>query len=174
MHWFDTSANGQDVAVLCLHAPGQWAYYFRRLMSIEKIRWIIPDLIGFGRSDKPKRETVHEWQWHCDVLLEWLGSVAAGPLVLAYAEGAEPLAELLTTRAPDLIARASAISVPDERTGHANEAWNAPFPDRGHEAALRALGRADERSSGPSVEQAREVADAIASRAVGSVGYCRP
>lgn len=174
MHWLDTSANGSRAVVLCLHGPGQWGYYFRNLLSIEKIRWIVPDLIGFGRSDKPKRDTVHSWEWHRDILLEWLDGLDAGPVFLACAEGAEALAESLISEASELFACSPVVLVPDARTGCVADAWKAPFPDRGYEAALRALGLADKTSSGPSIEQAREVANAIVSRVVGAMGYCRP
>lgn len=174
MHWLDSSANAQGVPVLCLHGPGQWGYYFRNLMSMEKIRCLVPDLIGFGRSDKPKRDAIHEWSWHRDVVLEWLNTLEVKPMFLACARSAEPLMELLVAKIPDLVDRDAIVVVPDERTGTAVNAWKAPFPDRGHEAALRALGPVDETSSGPSPEQAREVASDIASRAAGTMGYCRP
>ena len=143
-------------------------------MSIEKIRCLIPDLIGFGRSDKPKRDAIHEWSWHRDVVLEWLNTLEVKPMSLACARSAEPLMELLMAEMPDLVDRDAIVVVPDERTGTAVNAWKAPFPVRGHEAALRALGPVDEISSGPSPEQAREVASDIASRAAGTMGYCRP
>lgn len=174
MHWLDTSANGPSVSVLCLHGFGQWGYYFRSLMSMKKIRFIVPDLIGFGRSDKPKRETVHAWSWHRDVLLEWAKSLETGPMLLACAEGTEPFAELLLAEGTDLFAATSVISIPDAKTGDVSDIWRAPFPDRGHEAALRALGRTDAASSGPSLEQAEGIANGIAGWAADTMGYCRP
>ncbi|RYF49740.1 MAG: tRNA adenosine(34) deaminase TadA [Cytophagaceae bacterium] len=173
MHWIDTSANGSEVPVLCLHGPGQWGYFFRHVTDIKKVRWIIPDLIGFGRSDKPKRESVHNWEWHNDVLLQWLTSLQTGPVWLAYAESAAPLVDLLRMKSLGLIGQ-RVFPMPDEHTGHASEAWQAPFPDRGHEAALRALGRAEVTSSGPSHAQALQIAGAIVSHAVDTMGYCRP
>ena len=33
-------------------------------------RVVAPDLIGFGKSDKPKKESAHSFGWHRQVLLE--------------------------------------------------------------------------------------------------------
>lgn len=173
MHWIDTSANGKGVPVVCLHGPGQWGYFFRHLMEIKGVRWIAPDLIGFGRSDKPKREAVHDWEWHRDVLLEWLHSLQIGPVLLTYAESAAPLIDLLRVNSSGLIGQ-HVFELPDERTGRESAAWRAPFPDHGHEAALRALGRVDVTSSGPSHAQALRIAGAIMSHTVYTMGYCRP
>lgn len=174
MHWIGSSANAQNFSVLCLHGPGQWSYYFRNFLSIEKMNWIIPDLIGFGRSDKPKREAVHTLQWHCEVLLEWLTCIGMERLFLVHAESATPMAELMKAMAPDRILGKLVVPVSDAALDDATDAWRAPFPDRGHEAALRALGRAEEGDSGPSPGQALEVADAVMKLATGTMGYCRP
>ena len=56
------------------------------------LRVLAPDLIGFGRSDKPKREAVHRWDWHCDVLLEWLERLRRARSRWCYSAGAAELA----------------------------------------------------------------------------------
>lgn len=166
MHWFDTSANGIGVraTAICLHGPGQWGYLFRNLMTIDDIRWIVPDLIGFGRSDKPKNATVHTWEWHREVLSEWLGEMKIGPVHLVHAAGADPLVQLLRTEPSSLLFDASPICALDERAGDSLNAWQAPFPDRGHEAALRSLGSIHPDSSGPSPEQISKIAEIVRRR----------
>jgi tRNA(adenine34) deaminase len=94
---------------------------------------------------------VHHWAWHRDVLLEWLDRLQPGPLALLHSAAASELVALLAAAAPDrfLIVRAA-----PEGGEPAAEAWRAPFPDRGYEAALRALGPVRRGASGPTVAQA--------------------
>ena len=128
------------------------------------IRWIVPDLIGFGRSDKPKNRAIHTWEWHRDVLEEWLRGLKTKPVHLVHATGAEPLARLLSTQSPELFVNEPPIHANDEMAGDSVEAWQAPFPDRGHEAVLRVFGPVNPDSSGPSAEQAAEIAGIVKKR----------
>lgn len=155
LHYLDEGPADASWACLCLHGPGEWSYFFRHLARAPGLRVLAPDLIGFGRSDKPKREAVHRWPWHRDVLLEWLARLQPGPLALVYSAGAAELASLLTAAAPERFVLA--LAAPDGGDDAA-AAWRAPFPDRGYEAALRALGPIPQDVSGPSAEQAALIA----------------
>ncbi|MDB5828551.1 MAG: deaminase [Variovorax sp.] len=160
MHYADTAPSSVGPTLLCLHGPGEWSYFFRHLLAAPGPRMLAPDLIGFGMSDKPKREAVHRLAWHCDVLIEWLDRLQPGPVVLVHSAAATGLAAALSNAAPHRFA--GVLAAPDGGdvpTG----AWRAPFPDPGHEAALRALGRdrgdasAVSASSGPSPSQALQL-----------------
>lgn len=163
MHYLDEGPADVAGTVLCLHAPGQWSYFFRHLMREPGLRWLAPDLIGFGRSDKPKRAEVHALAWHAQVMVEWLDRLRVDQATLAPAAGASALAGLLRARAPDRFARI--VGVPDSGIDDdpgLRRAWAAPFPDRGHEAAIRALGGIGPHPDGPSPAQcARIAADAM-------------
>lgn len=100
MHYLDEGPSGAACTCLCLHGPGEWSYFFRHLAALQTLRVLAPDLIGFGQSDKPKREAVHQWTWHRDVLLEWLERLQPGPLVLVHSAGASELASLLRAAMP--------------------------------------------------------------------------
>ena len=153
MHYVDEGPREPEATVLCLHGPGRWAYEFRHLIALPGPRWLAPDLIGFGRSDKPKRAAVHTLAWHRDVLIGWLERLQPGPVLLAPADGAAPLAMLLQDAGSRRFV--GVLPVPDAMDGAARAAWQAPFPDRGHAAALRALGNPTPDASGPSPAQAR-------------------
>lgn len=160
LHYLDQGPRDSAATVLCLHGPGQWSYFFRHLVQQPGPRWLAPDLIGCGKSDKPKREAVHTLDWHAEILLEWLEALAVGQVLLAPATEAQPLATLMRGLAPDRFI--GTLPVPAESDGRTGEAWRAPFPDRGHEAAVRALGAANLHASGPSPAQcARIAADAM-------------
>lgn len=151
MHYVE---EGDDAACcLCLHGPGEWGYFFRHLVGLPGVRTLVPDLIGLGKSDKPKREAPHRLEWHRDVLREWLDRVQPdpAPMVLVHSAAGANLAALLVAAAPG---RFVATLVAPEGQERIADAWRAPFPDRGYEAALRALGPVAT-SSGPTPGQAR-------------------
>ena len=53
MHYLD---EGAGEIILCLHGQPSWSYLYRKmipLLTSAGYRVIAPDLIGFGRSDKP-------------------------------------------------------------------------------------------------------------------------
>ena len=155
MHYVDEGAGDDAACCICLHGPGEWGYFFRHLVGAPGLRTLVPDLIGFGKSDKRKRETLHRLEWHRDVLLEWLHRVQPGStsMALVHSNAGSGLAALLMAAAPERFVAVLAAPEGGERIG---DAWRAPFPDRGYEAALRALGPIAT-SSGPSPEQARTV-----------------
>ena len=53
MHYVDEGEG--DEVILCLHGEPSWSFLYRHMISVlsSKHRVIAPDLIGFGKSDKP-------------------------------------------------------------------------------------------------------------------------
>ena len=80
LHYLDegrsdsTSVSASDqTTYLCLHGNPAWSYLYRKMMPIflaSGARVVAPDLIGFGKSDKPKKDVFHTFTWHRHVLLE--------------------------------------------------------------------------------------------------------
>lgn len=69
----DGPAEGNPV--LMLHGEPSWSFLYRRMMPILAAaghRVICPDLVGFGRSDKPTRIEDHSYARH----VEWMRAVA--------------------------------------------------------------------------------------------------
>ncbi|MEM8535870.1 MAG: haloalkane dehalogenase [Chloroflexota bacterium] len=68
MHYVD--AGPSDAApVLMLHGEPSWSYLYRKMIPIVAAagyRVIAPDLIGFGRSDKPINREDYTYQSHMD------------------------------------------------------------------------------------------------------------
>ena len=59
MHYLDEGPADGPVALL-LHGQPTWSYLYRKVVPVlvrHGIRVIAPDNIGFGRSDKPVRNT---------------------------------------------------------------------------------------------------------------------
>ena len=68
MHYVDEGPrDGQPV--LMLHGEPSWAYLYRKMIPIiagAGLRAVAPDLIGFGRSDKPDSQDDYTYQAHVD------------------------------------------------------------------------------------------------------------
>ena len=79
MHYLDEVnkriAQGGDKPLtwLCLHGNPAWSYLYRKMIPVllaSGHRVVAPDLIGFGKSDKPKRDGFHRFGMHRQILLE--------------------------------------------------------------------------------------------------------
>jgi len=60
---------------LCLHGNPTWSYLYRRMIPpfvASGARVVAPDLIGFGRSDKPEDEALHTFDFHRSFLLDFI------------------------------------------------------------------------------------------------------
>ncbi|MGY1755149.1 haloalkane dehalogenase [Blastococcus sp. SYSU D01042] len=71
-------ADGETV--LLLHGEPSWSFLYRRMIPVlvdAGLRVVAPDLVGFGRSDKPARQADHTYArhvgWMRQALLDELG-----------------------------------------------------------------------------------------------------
>ncbi len=70
---------------LCLHGNPAWSYLYRKMIPsfLESgSRVVAPDLIGFGKSDKPKKDAFHTFTWHRQVLIELIERLDLQNIVL--------------------------------------------------------------------------------------------
>ena len=68
MHYVDDGPTDAD-PVLLLHGEPSWSYLYRKMVPpivASAHRTIAPDLIGFGRSDKPAAREDYSYQAHVD------------------------------------------------------------------------------------------------------------
>ena len=68
MHYVD---EGEGPVVLLLHGEPSWSYLYRKMIPIlssSGFRAVAPDLIGFGKSDKPTARSDYSYQRHIDWL----------------------------------------------------------------------------------------------------------
>ncbi len=67
--------EGSGQPVLLLHGEPTWSYLYRKMIpgiAAAGHRAIAPDLVGFGRSDKPASVSDYSYQRHMDWTLDWL------------------------------------------------------------------------------------------------------
>ncbi|MGQ2921501.1 MAG: tRNA adenosine(34) deaminase TadA [Hydrogenophaga sp.] len=177
LHFLDEGPRDAPVTWLCLHGNPAWSYLYRQMIPTflaSGARVVAPDLIGFGRSDKPKKESAHTFTWHRQVLLEFVERLDLNNVVLVVqdwggllgltlpmaapqryrgllvmnttlATGEAPLSpgflawRTMCAQNPEFdVARLFARGNP-HMSAEECAAYNAPFPDRGHRAALRAF-----------------------------------
>ena len=73
VHYVDEGPRNAP-PVLCLHGEPTWSYLYRHMIvkfAAAGHRVIAPDLVGFGKSDKPAERTDYTYQRHVD----WMRSV---------------------------------------------------------------------------------------------------
>ena len=73
MHYLDEGPRGSD-PVLLLHGEPTWSYLYRKMvppLATAGLRVVVPDLIGFGKSDKPAQMSDYSYARH----LTWLGAL---------------------------------------------------------------------------------------------------
>jgi pimeloyl-ACP methyl ester carboxylesterase len=77
MHYVDEApagASATSVTALCLHGQPSWSYLYRKMIPVftgAGLRVVAPDLLGFGRSDKPA-DGWYTFERHRDALLAFV------------------------------------------------------------------------------------------------------
>src|SRR5690242_302605 len=77
VHYLDEGPADAPV-VLLMHGEPSWSYLYRTMIPVlvaAGLRCVAPDLVGFGRSDKPRAREDYTYQRHVDwmtALLEQL------------------------------------------------------------------------------------------------------
>ena len=110
MHYLDEQvvvpekdAKPVPVSYLCLHDLPGWSYGFRQLIPFllgAGDRVVVPDLIGFGKSDKPKKAAFHTFARHRQVLVELVEALDLRNIVLVLPEWQSLLGLTLPMAAP--------------------------------------------------------------------------
>ena len=177
MHYLDVGPKDATRTWLCLHGNPAWSYLYRTMIPVfhgAGDRVVAPDLVGFGKSDKPKKEGAHSFTWHRQVLLELVERLDLKNVVLVVQDWGGILGLTLPMAAPQryrgLLVMNTTLATGDaplspgflawremcaknpefdvgrlfargnpQMTAEECAAYNAPFPDRGHRAALRAF-----------------------------------
>ena len=177
LHYLDEGPQDAPLTWLCLHGNPAWSYLYRRMLPVFAAaghRVVAPDLIGFGRSDKPKKAAFHTFDRHRQVLLELVERLDLQRVVLVVQDWGGILGLTLPMALPErfagLLAMNTLLATGDvplsqgfldwrqmcadkplfgvgRLLGRGNPhlgvdecaAYDAPFPDAGHRAALRAF-----------------------------------
>lgn len=85
MAYVDEGPRDAKQIFLCLHGQPAWSYLYRKMVPVfadDGYRVIAPDMIGFGRSDKPVSEDAHGFYFHRDMLLAFIEALGLSRFVL--------------------------------------------------------------------------------------------
>lgn len=84
IHYLDEGPRGGAV-VLLLHGEPTWCYLFRHmipLLTAQGFRVVAPDLIGFGKSDKPLARGAHSYAAQVGWIREWIEALGLTGMTL--------------------------------------------------------------------------------------------
>lgn len=75
IHHVDTGPDDATETVLCMHGEPTWSFLYRKMIPVladAGHRVVAPDLVGFGRSDKPTELSDYTYERHVDWMSQWL------------------------------------------------------------------------------------------------------
>ena len=177
LHYLDEGPRAAPTTWLCLHGNPAWSYLYRHMLPVFAAaghRVVAPDLVGFGKSDKPKKDAFHTFEWHRQVLLELIERLDLRDVVLVVQDWGGILGLTLPMSMPErfagLLAMNTLLATGDaplsqgfldwralcakkplygvgrllargnpQLSAAECAAYDAPFPDPGYRAALRAF-----------------------------------
>lgn len=131
VHYVDEGPR--DAApVLLLHGEPSWSYLYRHMIPplVEAGRRVLaPDLIGFGRSDKPVRQSDYSYARHTQWLASTIAQLQLTEITLFCQDWGGLLGLRLVGQQPERYARVIAantfLPTGDEPIGEAFEQWRA-------------------------------------------------
>jgi len=130
IHYVDEGPRDGEV-ILMLHGEPSWSYLYRKMIppfAEAGFRAIAPDLVGFGRSDKPVRRDDYTYQRHVDWMHGLLfDTLDLGGINLVCQDWGGLIGLRLVAEHPDRFARVVAantlLPTGDDPPGPAFEAW---------------------------------------------------
>ncbi|WP_137700897.1 haloalkane dehalogenase [Marimonas lutisalis] len=75
VHYVDQVPDGAQQTFLCLPGEPTWAYLYRHMIPVFEnsgARVVVPDWLGFGRSDKPVDDEIYSFDFHRDMMLAFI------------------------------------------------------------------------------------------------------
>ena len=84
IHYIDEGTNQEEV-ILLMHGEPSWSFLYRHMIPIlvkGGYRVLAPDLVGFGRSDKPTEQGDHTYKKHVEWMTKWLKLLNIGNITL--------------------------------------------------------------------------------------------
>ena len=130
MHYLDEGPHDAPLTWLCLHGNPAWSYLYRKMIPVflqAGHRVVAPDMPGFGKSDKPKKDDAHTFTWHRQVLLELVERLDLNNVVLVVQDWGGLLGLTLPMEAPQryrgLLAMNTVLATGDVPLGAGFLAW---------------------------------------------------
>jgi haloalkane dehalogenase len=127
-HLDEGPADGPTV--LLMHGEPSWCFLYRKMIPVlveAGLRVLAPDLVGFGRSDKPSKRSDYTYQRHVDWMTAWLEATEVRDATLVGQDWGGLIGLRLVAENPDHFARVVAantfLPTGDRNPGDAFLAW---------------------------------------------------
>ena len=107
IHYLDEGPT-DGKPVLLMHGEPTWSYLYRKMIPVivdEGYRAIAPDLVGFGRSDKPANQKDYTYQRHVEWMQTWLNKLHLRKVTLVCQDWGGLIGLRLVSQNPDLFSR---------------------------------------------------------------------
>ena len=107
MHYVDEGPRNGNI-VLLMHGEPSWSFLYRKMIPIiaqAGHRVIAPDLVGFGKSDKPASPQDYSYQRHVDWMLALLDALKLKGITLFCQDWGGLIGLRLVAARPHLFAR---------------------------------------------------------------------
>ena len=104
MHYVDEGPR-EATPILLLHGQPTWSYLYRTVvarLAAHGLRAIAPDLIGFGRSDKPASRTAHTVDAHVAWIMDLVVALRLRDVTLVVQDWGGPFGLGALAERPDL------------------------------------------------------------------------
>ena len=108
MHYVDESPSGPPTGktILCFHGEPTWAFLYRK-MALPFLeaghRVVLPDLAGFGRSDKPTDFGWYTYDRHVEQVSGVLGSLDLSDVIVVVQDWGGPIGLRWAVENPDRV-----------------------------------------------------------------------
>lgn len=129
LHYLDEGPMDAPT-ILLMHGEPSWCYLYRKMIPIfqnEGFRIVAPDLIGFGRSDKPADRNDYTYQRHVDWIQSFIDQLKLKEITLVCQDWGGLIGLRLVAENPDLFERVVAantmLPTGDFDPGDAFRAW---------------------------------------------------
>lgn len=131
MHHVDEGPR-DAACVLMLHGEPTWSYLYRHMIprfAAAGLRAVAPDLVGFGKSDKPAARSDYSYARHVDWTAEWLDRTGLRGITLVCQDWGGLIGLRLVARMPERFDRVvvanTALPTGEQPLGEAFAAWRA-------------------------------------------------
>ncbi len=122
--------EGEGPIILCMHGEPSWSYLYRKMIPVfldAGYRVLAPDLIGFGRSDKPADRDFYTYQRHVNWIEDWVSALDLQGITLVCQDWGGLIGLRVLTDMPERFARMSpgntGLPTGDQPLGDAFSAW---------------------------------------------------
>lgn len=113
MHYVDEGNKSSSETVLMLHGEPSWSFLYRKMIPIVAeagYRVIAPDLVGFGKSDKPAERSDYSYQNHVEWLTGFIKNLQLKDITLVCQDWGGLLGLRIAAENPELFKRISAAN----------------------------------------------------------------